>query len=893
MSAIAIPNRRDRAAPAAADPTLTHVLLRAARVCAACVCALAVLVLLGWQLNVDALKSALWGGEAMKANTAIGLIAAAACMLALTYTGPRAHRLAGVAGVVVLLDGAAHLSEHVFGVNLGIDQAVFRDMTPHLAAPGRMAPNTAVVFVLLGCALLLAGSTIAGVAPTSTLASAVITVGLIARVGKLSGTRALSSLGGATTMPVPAALSFELLGAALLLVSPMRGSMRLLAARGPGGALARRLLPMVTLLPPALVLLGGIGQRLGLYGWQVGYLVMILLLIAAAALLVWTLALDLDRKARAREGTIADLRKSEGRFRDTLENATVGMALEDTDGRVVQANRALCEMLGYSEEDLVGKTFIEFTHAEDTERNLEQMRLMLAGDLRSYRTEKRYLHADGHVVWAILSVSLARDAGGLPSHFIAQMQDISARKRSEERFAYLAYHDELTDLPNRAMFQDHLGVAVNRAQRQDLGLAVLYIDVNQFKVVNDSLGHAAGDQVLCEVAARLRRAVRAEDLVARHSGDQFLVLLADLHRQDERLQEESGLSGLPSSVAATVRRAHQALAEPFVAGEQHFTLEASIGVSVFPDDAECAEELIHHAGVAMNDGKVTAPGLSRRYSRDAREEGGELALRSRLRSAVERREFVLHYQPILELAPALAARDDGRQFLAEHTVMVEALVRWQDPVRGLIPPDEFIPMAEQSGLIEPIGEWVIAEVIRQARRWKQQGVDVSIAFNLSPRQMRQPTVIRRLLETMTANGGDPERFVVELTESVAVESPAHTQLQFREARASGLRSAVDDFGAGYSSLRRLLEIHPDFIKIDRSLTEGIPTNAGAMAIVEGAVRVSRGLGATPILEGIETEEQWRFAVEQGCTLGQGFFFGRPQPAADLTPLLIVKSPTPA
>jgi diguanylate cyclase (GGDEF)-like protein len=517
------------------------------------------------------------------------------------------------------------------------------------------------------------------------------------------------------------------------------------------------------------------------------------------------------------------------------------------------------------------------------------MHLLLAGEIRTYRTEKRYRHSGGDVVWAILSVSMARDDDGEPLHFIAQMQDISARKRSEERFAYLAYHDELTDLPNRAMFQDHLEMALARAQRHDRALAVLYVDLDRFKIVNDSLGHAAGDAVLCEVATRLRRAVRAEDLVARHSGDEFLVLLADLERPGDRVPSPSW-SGLPPAVSAAMRQLHQVLREPFVVGNQDFTLDASIGISIFPGDAESADALLQHADVAMSDGKRAAPGLSRLYTPESAGPGGELALRSRLRAAVEHQEFVLHYQPVVTLGPALEAARAGDFKLADHTVMVEALIRWEDPERGLVPPGDFIPLAEQSGLIEPIGEWVIEEVSRQSRRWKELGIDVMIAFNLSPRQMRQPNVMRRLTDKIRALGADPELLVVELTESVAVESPAHTQLQFREARAAGLRSAVDDFGAGYSSLGRLLEIHPDFIKIDRSLTCGIPTNAGAMAIVEGAIGISRGLGATPILEGIETEEQWRFAVAQGCSLGQGFHFGMPQPAEDLTPRLVRKSP---
>ena len=873
------------------DPVVTTRFAKASRVCAVSVAAIGLVVLSGWLTGSDALKNIGLDTETMKVNTALGLLAAAVCLAALTNPSRRARHVATVAGLLVLLDGAAHLSEYVFGVDLGIDQALFQD-APAVLNPGRMAPNTAIALTLFGCAAMLSRAQVGRVWPSNPLAVAILAIGLVALIGDLMGASSLSGIGTATRMSAPAALACVLLGTGLLVAGPIRGSMRLLASSGPGGALARRLLPVAVIIPSLLGLLSRVGETLGLYGSQVGLLLMILLMVGAVTTLAWVLARELDRKAAVRQIALAELRESESRFRDTFENATVGMALEDMEGGIIDANHALCEMLGYSEHELVGMAFPEFTHPDDVEPDLAHMHRLLSGEIRNYRTEKRYLHADGHVVWVILSVSRARFTDGDPLRFIVQMQDISARKRSEERFAYLAHHDELTDLPNRAMFQHHLELALARAQRHDDALAVLYVDLDRFKIVNDSLGHAAGDAVLCEVGARLRRAVRAEDLVARHSGDEFIVLLADLKRPSGRVSS-SGWLDLSPAVSAVMRQLHEVLREPFVTGDQDFRLDASIGVSVFPDDAECAEELLRHADMAMSDGKRVAPGLSRLYSPGGADPGGELALTSRLRGAVERGEFVLHYQPIVVLAPALEAQQAGTFRLADHTVMVEALIRWEDPERGLIAPGAFIPLAEESGLIEPIGEWVIEEVSRQARRWRDLGIDVTIAFNLSPRQMRRPTIMRRVLDKILARGADPEGLVVELTETVAVESPAHTQLQFREAQASGLRSAVDDFGSGYSSLGRLLEIHPDFIKIDRSLTDGIPTNAGAMAIVEGAIRISQGLGATPILEGIETEEQWRFAVAQGCTLGQGFYLGMPQPAEDLTPRLVPKSPAHA
>jgi diguanylate cyclase (GGDEF)-like protein/PAS domain S-box-containing protein len=870
------------------DPVMASRFAKVSRLSALSVGGIGLVVLLGWLTGSRALTSLGLHTETMKVNTSLAMLAAAVCLLALTRPGRRAQQVASLAALLVLLDGLAVLAEYVLGVDLGIDQALFADHSSMLN-PGRMAPNTALALTLFGFAALLSRRRVGRVWPRNPLGVAVFAIGLVALIGDLIGASALSGVGTAARMSVPAALGCALVGSGLLAGGPVRGSMRLLVSSGPGGQLARRLLPAAVIVPSVLGVLSRVGETLGLYGSQVGLLLIVLVMVGAVATFAWVLARELDRKAVVRQVSLRDLRESEMRFRATFENATVGMALEDGDGRVIDANQALCDMLGYTKDRLVGMAFPELTHPDDVTRDLEHMHGMLSGGIDNYHAEKRYLHADGHVVLAISSVSRARVAAGDPLRFIVQMQDITARKRSEERFAYLAYHDELTDLPNRAMFGHHLDLALARAQRHDAGLAVAYVDIDRFKVVNDSLGHTAGDAALREIAARLRRAVRAEDLVARDSGDEFLVLIADLKRPVERLPS-AGWLDLSPEVSMVMRQLHDALREPFVIGGQDFRLDASIGVSVFPDDAESAEELIRHADVAMSDGKQAGPGLSRLYSPAGSDPGGELTLTSRLRLAIERGELVLHFQPIVKLAPGLESLDAGHYRLGDHTSMVEALVRWEDPDRGLIAPGAFIPLAEQSGLIEPIGDWVIEEVSRQACRWRKLGLDVTIAFNLSPRQMRRPTIMRRVLDKIIAQGANPEHLVVELTETVAVESPAHTQLQFREARASGLRSAVDDFGSGYSSLGRLLEIHPDFIKIDRSLTEGIPTNAGANAIVEGAIRMSLGLGATPILEGIETEEQWRFAVARGCILGQGFILGRPQPAEDLTPQLMSESP---
>src|ERR1035437_8352263 len=445
------------------DPTIAARLANLGRLCAASVAVIGLVVLSGWLTGSGALENLGLRTDTVKVNTALALLAAAVCLAGLMTQGRRARRVSAAAALFVLLDGVAHVCEYVLHVHLGIDQALFRDASTVLN-PGRMAPNTAVALTLFGLGALLARRRVGRAWPTNALAIAVHTIGIVSLIGDLPGAPSFSGVRTATLMSAPTALACVLLGVGLLVAGPIRGSVGLIASSGPGGALARRLLPVAVVVPALLGLLSHVGETLGLYGSQVGLLLVVLLTVAAVTTLAWVFASDLDRRAAARRSALAELRESESRFRDTFENATVGMALEDERGAIIDANRALCEMLGYAEGELVGMAFPEFTHTDDVERDLAHMDLLLSGEIADYRAEKRYMHADGHVVWAILSVSKARFAEGDPLRFIVQMQDITARKHSEERFAYLAYHDALTDLPNRAMFLHNVELALARAQ---------------------------------------------------------------------------------------------------------------------------------------------------------------------------------------------------------------------------------------------------------------------------------------------------------------------------------------------------------------------------------------------------------------------------------------------
>jgi predicted signal transduction protein with EAL and GGDEF domain len=469
---------------------------------------------------------------------------------------------------------------------------------------------------------------------------------------------------------------------------------------------------------------------------------------------------------------------------------------------------------------------------------------------------------------------IIKDDSGQPLFWQGVMHDISDQKRAEEQIAFLAYHDKLTDLPNRTMFQEMLELALARARRHDLAVAVLYLDLDDFKLVNDSLGHPAGDELLRQVAARLREASRDTDLVARQGGDEFLLLLADLERAlwagaSDEVRPAPHLAPNALLMAESVAsRIHEALQAPFSLGKTEVYISASIGVSVFPLDASDGYSLLKNADAAMYRSKKAGPGGYVVFSKDAADPLIRLSFATRLRKAVEKKDWVLHYQPVVDLS-------DGR------VLSVEALVRWKTLNGGLTPPGEFIPLAEEMGLIEAIGEWVVEELSRQSEYWRHEGIELPISFNLSPRQLWQPHLVDNVLGRLERTGVDPRDVVVEITESTAMTDPERTLRILQSLNAAGLRIALDDFGTGYSSLSRLKYLPVDILKIDQSFIHDLPDDRHAGSMVKAIVELARGLEMIPLAEGVETEPQRQFLLDHGCTRGQGFLFSRPVPAAEI------------
>ena len=564
--------------------------------------------------------------------------------------------------------------------------------------------------------------------------------------------------------------------------------------------------------------------------------------------------------------------EAEAKYRALVEHIPAVVYLDpvDENSDSIYVSPQVVELLGISQDEWLADPYAwrHHVHPEDIDRAWDDYQHAYNAH-EPLNHEYRMIHEDGTVHWVLEQAYPIDDEQGEPWLIQGVIFDITERKRAEEQVAFLAYHDKLTGLPNRALFEEMLESAIARANRHDLGVGVLYLDLDNFKLVNDSLGHHAGDELLKQLAERLRGCTRETDLVARQGGDEFLLLLADLERgMGSVAGTEAGL--LVAESVAT--RVHEALQEPFDLGGVEFFTSASVGVSLFPQDATDAESLLKNADSAMYQSKKAEPGGYVVYATGGNEAIERLSLTTRLRRAVEQKHWVLHWQPIVDLA-------DGT------VTGLEALIRWREPNGGIVPPGEFIPIAEELGLIEAIGDWVIDELARQHDVWKTEGIDIRLGFNLSPRQLWSGHLAEKLMQKLYSANVDPHDVVVEITESTAMADPDRTQRVLSELHAWGLTLAIDDFGTGYSSLARLKHLPVDILKIDRSFIHDVDLDSDSGRMVEAMIQLAHGLGMVPLAEGIETEGELAFLQQAGCTRGQGFLFSRPVPAEEVPALL--------
>ena len=577
------------------------------------------------------------------------------------------------------------------------------------------------------------------------------------------------------------------------------------------------------------------------------------------------------------DGFVADeaLRDSEAWYRALLESALDCVIAMDHHGRVTEFNPAAEEVFGYRRVEALGREMAELiippSLREQHRRGLARYLNEGVDNVLGRRLELTAMRKDGSEFPVELTVTRVNLPG--PPLFLGNLRDITERREAERQLEHLAFHDKLTELPNRQMFEEHLDLALARAKRSGGAVAILYLDLDKFKMVNDSLGHTMGDELIRQVAHRLRDAARDTDLVARHGGDEFLILLADLD-PDENGHPDAG--SVARSVAA---RVHDCLHQPFIVADTEFFVSTSIGISLYPLHAEDRDGLLRTADSAMYQSKWSSPGGSVVFVDEPGGLRSQLSLATELKKAVKERQWTLHYQPIVGL-------EEGT------VVAVEALIRWQHPEGRLVPPGEFLPLAEEMGLMEEIGRWVLREVGRQTRAWRKDGLDLLVAVNLSARQLWRREAAKSIPQQIGEAGADMSRVVLEVTESTAMDDTAKSQRVLAELREQGALVAIDDFGMGYSSLSRLKELPVQILKIDRSFISELPGDTGDAAMVNGLITLAENLGMEPVAEGIETEEQRRFLLDGGCHIGQGFLFSRPVPADELQERLSVGTPAP-
>ncbi|MFF4394430.1 putative bifunctional diguanylate cyclase/phosphodiesterase [Streptomyces sp. NPDC001480] len=570
------------------------------------------------------------------------------------------------------------------------------------------------------------------------------------------------------------------------------------------------------------------------------------------------------------QGVVAQaLHASEARFRAVFEGAAIGIGIADLDGNILQVNTALLRMFGGSEQAMRGRNVMEWTHPEDAPHVWKLYDELVRGDREHYHVEKPFNRPDGTVLWTNLTVSLLRDADGDPQYQLALMEDTTERRLLNLRLRYEATHDALTGLPNRTLFFERLEKALNAGEGQRFGLC--YLDLDGFKTINDSLGHAAGDRLLVEVADRLQSCATAPgEMVARLGGDEFVALTTG--------------PGTEQEVDELAERIMHALVTPVSIDGRDLLVRGSIGIVEGPAGERTPAEVLRSADITMY--RAKSAGGNRFELADPEADARAITrhgLTTALPTALDRGEFFIEYQPLVHLG-------DGSVRGAE------ALVRWLHPQHGVLGPDRFIPLAEHTGLIVPLGRWVLEESVRQARDWRERYGDqeasgpLRINVNLSPCQLTHPGLVQDTVDILERIGIAPDSLCLEVTESALIGADDDLLKPLRRLHEMGVDIALDDFGTGYSNLANLRRLPVSILKLDRSFTQSMqrfPADPVDLKIVEGIVSLAHSLDLAVTVEGVETGAQAEQLRILGCDTAQGWYYARPGPPERLHDLALV------
>lgn len=545
-----------------------------------------------------------------------------------------------------------------------------------------------------------------------------------------------------------------------------------------------------------------------------------------------------------------------------FENSSEGILIANNDQVIVSANHAVLTLTGYAPEEMTGKA-LQILCADLDQESLFEAIFKQVGDHGCWKGEMWSRHRNGEGLPLWLSLTSVMGEQGKITHYIAILTDISERKACEEHIRHQAEHDFLTNLPNRILLLDRLQQAITAAQRHRTQLAILFLDLDHFKTINDSFGHQIGDKLLQQVAVRLKKCVRTVDTVCRLGGDEFVIMLVDI------------ASGPP--LAHIADNVLAAIHSPYAIERFAFSISTCIGISIFPDDGTDMEILIKNADLAMYHAKAIGPNRYQFFDADMNTRiVDRMQLENDLRVALEKEQFLLYYQPEQRLS-------DGR------TTTAEALIRWQHPVLGLLPPERFIAVAEECGLMIPLGEWVLQTACRQAKAWQREGRPVRIGVNLSSAQFQQKNLLPTIVEALHRADLAPHHIELEITERILMEQASDVIPILHALHDLGLKIAIDNFGTGFSSVSYLKRIPFDKLKIDQSIVRDIGHDPQDASIINAIIVMAKSLDLCVVAEGVETQPQFAFLAAHGCDEYQGYFFSRELSPAEFSSLSLASS----
>ncbi|MGA2781043.1 MAG: EAL domain-containing protein [Smithella sp.] len=572
--------------------------------------------------------------------------------------------------------------------------------------------------------------------------------------------------------------------------------------------------------------------------------------------------MDITGRKRSEEA----LRQNEEKYRTILESIQESYFEVDLAGNFTLVNDSTCLLLGYSKEEMMGMNNRQYTDKEYSKKLFETFNKVYSTGKPTEGFDWQIIRKNGDKRYIEASVSLKKDSSGNPIGFRGIVRDATERKKVEQQLNHMATHDALTGLPNRLMFSQLLNHAIRTAQRHKRQLAVFFIDLDRFKTINDSLGHEAGDQLLQEMAIRFKQLLRADDVVGRLGGDEFIILT----------EEVDDLS----QVANVAHKLLTIVIKPIILLDEECRITASIGISMYPKDGEDEQSLMKNADMAMYFAKEEGKNNYQFYSKDIQSQSKErFSIETNLRRALERNELSLEYQAKVDFKTGMITG-------------VEALLRWQNPSLGSVTPTQFIPVAEETGLIVPIGRWVMKTACAQNVAWQRQGLPpVRMAVNLSLRQLMDDNLLGDIKAALVDSGMEPNLWELEITESMVMHNPTRMIEVLTNIKKMGVRLAIDDFGTGYSSLAQIKHFPIDTLKVDRSFIRNLPYDSEDRAITEAVIAMGKTLNLTVVAEGVETQAQKDFLQDHICDEMQGFHFSKPI-APDKFADLLRKNNTP-